>query len=76
VLVVWQDTRLEDTRRYASADKALSDPNRRYHFVLLHFTDPDSQVRALASGSAWKGRGGSEWWEYADVPWARVTAPE
>lgn len=41
-----KDTRLEDAGRFQSADKALSDPHRRYHFTLLHFTDPDSQASA------------------------------
>ena len=43
------DTAAKDADRYRVADTALSDTHRKYHFVLLHFTDADSQVRAIAS---------------------------
>ena len=42
------DTAAKDADRYRVADTALSDTHRKYHFVLLHFTDADSQVRAIA----------------------------
>ena len=42
------DTAAKDADRYRVADTALSDTHRKYHFVLLHFTDADSPVRAIA----------------------------
>jgi hypothetical protein len=47
------DTAAKDAARFRVADRALSDPYRRYHVVLLHFTDMDSQASSHGASDAY-----------------------